>query len=125
MMIAREYEYLLSKVYCGGMFSQYIMNAGGYLQMQQEYNNLNAFETATGQMEKEYVFRKSFLIIRNYVQQAIKDGLKNFQLEIQADGINKLSYMTGTSNQNFFDKKSLDQIIGMANPVFKQYSLKN
>ena len=96
-----------------------------YQRMQNEYSNLDGQNRVKGQLDGEYAFRKSFLVVRNYVQQAIKDGMKNFQFTMRATDINKLTYMIDMLNRNFFDKQSLDQIIITANSVFNQYNLKN
>ncbi|RDC54946.1 hypothetical protein DU508_19245 [Pedobacter chinensis] len=124
-MKTNDYEYLLSKIYHNGVLSKAGLNADLYLKMQQEYNNLKVLETENGAFDGDYAFRKSFLIVRNYVQQAIKDGLKSFQFSMQATDIDKLSYMIAMLNRNFFDKKSLDKIISTASSVFNQYNLKN
>ena len=120
-----EYEYLLNKVYYKGVLQNQGINSDMYQRMQNEYSNLNVQQPVKGQLDGEYAFRKSFLVVRNYVQQAIKDGMKNFQFTMQADDINKLTYMVDMLNRNFFDKQSLDQIIATANSVFNQYHLKN
>jgi hypothetical protein len=93
--------------------------------MQNEYSNLDTPGLVNGRLDSDYAFRKSFLVVRNYVQQAIKDGLKSFQFSMKASDINKLTYMVDMLNRNFFDKQSLDQIIITANSVFNQYNLKN
>jgi len=120
-----EYEYLLNKVYYKGVLQNQGINSDMYQRMQNEYSNLNVQQPVRGQLDGEYAFRKSFLVVRNYVQQAIKDGMKNFQFTMQANDINKLTYMVDMLNRNFFDKQSLDQIIATANAVFNQYHLKN
>ncbi|MCX2494035.1 hypothetical protein OQX63_11170 [Pedobacter sp. PF22-3] len=120
-----EYEYLLNKIYYKGVLQNQGINSDMYQRMQNEYSNLNVQQPVKGQLDGEYAFRKSFLVVRNYVQQAIKDGMKNFQFTMQADDINKLTYMVDMLNRNFFDKQSLDQIIATANSVFNQYHLKN
>jgi len=124
-MKTNDYEYLLSKIYYNGMLHKAGLNVDMYLKMQQEYNNLKVLETVNNAFDGDYAFRKSFLIVRNYVQQAIKDGLKSFQLNMQPTDVDKLSYMIAMLNRNFFDKKSLDQIISTASLVFNQYNLKN
>jgi len=97
MMIAQEYEYLYSKGYCGSISNQHIINAGGYLQMQQKYTYLDAFEIVIGRMEKEYAFRKSFLIIRNYVQRIILMANTVFkQYSIKTDTSKKYIHYYGT-----------------------------
>lgn len=120
-----EYEYLLNKIYYKGILENQGINSDMYQRMQKEYSNLDGQQPVRGQLDREYAFRKSFLIVRNYVQQAIKDGMKNFQFTMQANDINKLTYMVDMLNRNFFDKQSLDQIIATANSVFNQYHLKN
>ncbi|QXU40668.1 hypothetical protein [Pedobacter sp. D749] len=120
-----EYEYLLNKVYYKGVLKNQGINSDMYQRMQNEYSNLDGQKPAKGQLDGEYAFRKSFLVVRNYVQQAIKDGMKSFQFTMQANDINKLTYMVDMLNRNFFDKQSLDQIIITANSVFNQYNLKN
>ncbi|SDG25123.1 hypothetical protein SAMN05421827_104277 [Pedobacter terrae] len=120
-----EYEYLLNKVYYKGVLQNQGINSDMYQRMQNEYSNLDVQQPVRGQLDGEYAFRKSFLVVRNYVQQAIKDGMKNFQFTMQANDINKLTYMVDMLNRNFFDKQSLDQIIATANAVFNQYHLKN
>ncbi len=101
------------------------MNADIYQRMQNEYSNLDMKNLVEGKLDSEYAFRKSFLVVRNYVQQAIKDGMKSFQFTMRAGDITKLTYMVDMLNRNFFDKQSLDQIIITANSVFSQYNLKN
>jgi len=101
------------------------MNADIYQRMQNEYSNLDMKNMVEGKLDSEYAFRKSFLVVRNYVQQAIKDGMKSFQFTMRAGDITKLTYMVDMLNRNFFDKQSLDQIIITANSVFSQYNLKN
>ncbi|RLJ77203.1 hypothetical protein [Pedobacter alluvionis] len=120
-----EYEYLLNKIYYKGILKNQGINSDMYQRMQNEYLNLDGREPVKGQLDREYAFRKSFLVVRNYVQQAIKDGMKSFQFTMQAKDINKLTYMVDMLNRNFFDKQSLDQIIITANSVFNQYNLKN
>ncbi|TCD12501.1 hypothetical protein EZ449_00170 [Pedobacter frigidisoli] len=120
-----EYEFLLNSIYYRGILKNQGIDADMYQRMQREYSNLNLQTSDNGKLDKEFAFRKSFLIVRNYVQQAIKDGLKSFQLIMQAADINKLTYMVAMLNRNFFDKRSLDQIITTANTVFTQYNLKN
>ncbi len=120
-----EYEYLLNKIYYKGVLQSQGINSDMYQRMQNEYSNLNVQQPVRGQLDGEYAFRKSFLVVRNYVQQAIKDGMKSFQFTMQANDINKLTYMVDMLNRNFFDKQSLDQIIATANSVFSQYHLKN
>lgn len=120
-----EYEYLLNKIYYKGILKNQGINADMYQRMQTEYSNLDVKNLVNGQLDSEYAFRKSFLVVRNYVQQAIKDGMKSFQFTMQATDINKLTYMVDMLNRNFFDKQSLDQIIITANSVFNQYNLKN
>lgn len=93
--------------------------------MQNEYSNLDMKNLVEGKLDSEYAFRKSFLVVRNYVQQAIKDGMKSFRFTMRAGDITKLTYMVDMLNRNFFDKQSLDQIIITANSVFSQYNLKN
>ncbi|MEH3114080.1 hypothetical protein [Pedobacter terrae] len=119
-----EYEYLLNKVYYKGILTNQGINLDMYQRMQNEYSNLNG-QLVNSQLVGEYSFRKSFLVVRSYVQQAIKDGMKSFQFTMQANDINKLTYMVDMLNRNFFDKQSLDQIIAIANSVFNQYHLKN
>ena len=120
-----EYEYLLNKIYYKGVLKNQGINSDMYQRMQNEYSNLDGQKPVNGQLDGEYAFRKSFLVVRNYVQQAIKDGMKSFQFTMQANDINKLTYMVDMLNRNFFDKQSLDQIIITANSVFNQYNLKN
>jgi hypothetical protein len=120
-----EYEYLLNKIYYNGILKKQGVNADIYQRMQNEYSNLDMKNLVEGKLDSEYAFRKSFLVVRNYVQQAIKDGMKNFQFTMRATDITKLSYMVDMLNRNFFDKQSLDQIIITANSVFNQYNLKN
>ncbi|QDW26650.1 hypothetical protein [Pedobacter sp. KBS0701] len=119
-----EYEYLLNKIYYKGILKNQGINSDMYQRMQNEYRNLDG-KPVKGQLDGEHAFRKSFLVVRNYVQQAIKDGMKSFQFTMQANDINKLTYMVDMLNRNFFDKQSLDQIIITANSVFNQYNLKN
>ena len=120
-----EYEYLLNKIYYNGILKNQGVNADIYQRMQSEYSNLDMQNLVEGKLDGEYAFRKSFLVVRNYVQQAIKDGMKNFQFTMRATDITKLTYMVDMLNRNFFDKQSLDQIIITANSVFNQYNLKN
>lgn len=120
-----EYEYLLNKIYYNGILKNQGVNADIYQRMQSEYSNLDMKNLVEGKLDGEYAFRKSFLVVRNYVQQAIKDGMKNFQFTMRATDITKLTYMVDMLNRNFFDKQSLDQIIITANSVFNQYNLKN
>ncbi|MGQ7852846.1 hypothetical protein ACUN24_01220 [Pedobacter sp. WC2501] len=120
-----EYEYLLNKIYYKGLLKNQGINSDMYQRMQNEYLNLDGRKPVKGKLDGEYAFRKSFLVVRNYVQQAIKDGLKSFQFTMQVNDINKLTYMVDMLNRNFFDKQSLDQIIITANSVFNQYNLKN
>ncbi|GAA4208967.1 hypothetical protein GCM10022289_33720 [Pedobacter jeongneungensis] len=120
-----EYEYLLNKIYYKGILKSQGINADMYQRMQNEYSNLDVPSLVNGKLDSDYAFRKSFLVVRNYVQQAIKDGLKSFQFSMKATDINKLTYMVDMLNRNFFDKQSLDQIIITANSVFNQYNLKN
>ncbi|KIA96704.1 hypothetical protein OC25_03020 [Pedobacter kyungheensis] len=120
-----EYEYLLNKIYYNGILKKQGMNADIYQRMQNEYSNLDMKNLVEGKLDSEYAFRKSFLVVRNYVQQAIKDGMKSFQFTMRAGDITKLTYMVDMLNRNFFDKQSLDQIIITANSVFSQYNLKN
>ncbi|MGM9474835.1 hypothetical protein ACS5PU_00335 [Pedobacter sp. GSP4] len=124
-MKQNEYEYLLNKIYYKGILKNQGVNADIYQRMQNEYSNLDMSNLVKGKLDTEYAFRKSFLVVRNYVQQAIKDGLKSFQFTMQARDITKLTYMVEMLNRNFFDKQSLDQIIITANSVFNQYNLKN
>jgi len=120
-----EYEYLLNKIYYNGILKKQGVNADIYQRMQNEYSNLDMKNLVEGKLDSEYAFRKSFLVVRNYVQQAIKDGMKSFQFTMRASDITKLTYMVDMLNRNFFDKQSLDQIIITANSVFSQYNLKN
>ncbi|MFC1223599.1 hypothetical protein ACFE6N_07300 [Pedobacter sp. BG31] len=120
-----EYEYLLNKIYYKGILKNQGINSDMYQRMQNEYSNLNGQQPVSGQLEREYAFRKSFLVVRNYVQQAIKDGMRSFQFKMETNDINKLTYMVDMLDRNFFDKQSLDQIIATANSVFNQYHLKN
>ncbi|MNI38819.1 hypothetical protein D3C87_602130 [compost metagenome] len=120
-----EYEYLLNKIYYNGILKKQGVNADIYQRMQNEYSNLDMKNLVEGKLDSEYAFRKSFLVVRNYVQQAIKDGMKSFQFTMRATDITKLTYMVDMLNRNFFDKQSLDQIIITANSVFNQYNLKN
>ncbi|QIL38949.1 hypothetical protein G7074_06430 [Pedobacter sp. HDW13] len=120
-----EYEYLLNKIYYNGILKKQGVNADIYQRMQNEYSNLDMKNLVEGKLDSEYAFRKSFLVVRNYVQQAIKDGMKSFQFTMRAGDITKLTYMVDMLNRNFFDKQSLDQIIITANSVFNQYNLKN
>jgi len=120
-----EYEYLLNKIYYNGILKKQGVNADIYQRMQNEYSNLDMKNLVEGKLDSEYAFRKSFLVVRNYVQQAIKDGMKSFQFTMRAADITKLTYMVDMLNRNFFDKQSLDQIIITANSVFNQYNLKN
>jgi len=120
-----EYEYLLNKIYYNGILKKQGVNADIYQRMQNEYSNLDMKNMVEGKLDSEYAFRKSFLVVRNYVQQAIKDGMKSFQFTMRAGDITKLTYMVDMLNRNFFDKQSLDQIIITANSVFSQYNLKN
>ena len=119
-----EYEYLLNKIYYNGILKKQGVNADIYQRMQNEYSNLDMKNLVEGKLDSEYAFRKSFLVVRNYVQQAIKDGMKSFQFTMRAGDITKLTYMVDMLNRNFFDKQSLDQIIITANSVFSQYNLK-
>ncbi|QNN41174.1 hypothetical protein [Pedobacter roseus] len=120
-----EYEYLLNKIYYKGILKSQGINADMYQRMQNEYSNLDVPSLVNGKLDSDYAFRRSFLVVRNYVQQAIKDGLKSFQFSMKVADINKLTYMVDMLNRNFFDKQSLDQIIITANSVFNQYNLKN
>lgn len=120
-----EYEYLLNKIYYKGILKSQGINSDMYQRMQNEYSNLDTPGLVNGKLDSDYAFRKSFLVVRNYVQQAIKDGLKSFQFTMKVADINKLTYMVDMLNRNFFDKQSLDQIIITANSVFNQYNLKN
>ncbi len=120
-----EYEYLLNKIYYKGILKSQGINADMYQRMQNEYSNLDVSSLVNGKLDSDYAFRRSFLVVRNYVQQAIKDGLKSFQFSMKVADINKLTYMVDMLNRNFFDKQSLDQIIITANSVFNQYNLKN
>jgi hypothetical protein len=120
-----EYEYLLNKIYYKGILKSQGINADMYQRMQNEYSNLDVPSLINGKLDSDYAFRRSFLVVRNYVQQAIKDGLKSFQFSMKVADINKLTYMVDMLNRNFFDKQSLDQIIITANSVFNQYNLKN
>lgn len=120
-----EYEYLLNKIYYNGILKKQGVNADIYQRMQNEYSNLDMKNLVEGKLDSEYAFRKSFLVVRNYVQQAIKDGMKSFRFTMRAGDITKLTYMVDMLNRNFFDKQSLDQIIITANSVFSQYNLKN
>lgn len=119
-----DYEYLLNSVYYRGLIENQGINADVYQRMQNEYSILN-IEAAQSEANGEHAFRRSFLIVRNYVLQAIKDGIRNFHFKMQAADITKLTYMVAMLNRNFFDKKSLDVIIATANTVFSQYNLKN
>ncbi|KQM78849.1 hypothetical protein ASE74_12890 [Pedobacter sp. Leaf216] len=120
-----EYEYLLNKIYYKGILKNNGINADMYQRMQNEYSNLDLPALVKGKLDGDYAFRKSFLVVRNFVQQAIKDGLKSFHFTMNSTDINKLTYMVDMLNRNFFDKQSLDRIITTANSVFNQYNLKN
>ncbi|WP_443945865.1 hypothetical protein ACJVDH_01800 [Pedobacter sp. AW1-32] len=122
-MKLNDYEYLLNKIYQNGVYQASDIDADFYKKMQMEYKNLNVGSLGVNQMEGEFAFRKSFLIVRNYVQKAIQDGLRNFKYTMNAADINKLSYMVALLNRNFFDKRGLDQIISTANTVFSQYNV--
>lgn len=124
-MKSNEYEYLLNNIYPQMIPKNQSINADIYLRMQEEYISLNAQSATNFDQNDDFAFRKSFLVVRNYVQQAIKDGMKNFQFSMIKEDFNKLSFMVDMLNPNFFDKKSLDQIILKANSVFNQYNLKN
>ncbi len=124
-MEANEYEFLINTIYYNGTLQTQSMNAENYLKMQDEYRNLEVKKTAENHLEHEYAFRKAFLIVRNYVQQAMKDGLKSFQFCMKKQDIEKLSCLIAMLHRNFFDKSSLDQIIVTANSVFNQYNFKN
>jgi len=122
-MKLNDYEYLLNKIYQNGVYQASNIDADFYKKMQMEYKNLNLGSLGANQMDGEFAFRKSFLIVRNYVQKAIQDGLRNFKYTMDASDINKLSYMVALLNRNFFDKRGLDQIISTANTVFSQYNV--
>jgi len=118
------YEYLLSSIYYQGGSTNQGMNDLVYQKMQNEYGNLN-HQPAHANINGGYAFKKSFLVVRNYVQQAIKDGMKNLRLKMKVADVTKLTYIVAMLNREFFDKKSLDLIIASANSVFSQYNLKN
>lgn len=123
-MKATAYEYLLNTVYYVELLQKQGINADMYLKMQQEHNKLSLYGLGE-RMEGDFEFRTSFVVVRNYVQQAIKDGLKSFQFVMESKDVKTLSQMIELLNRNFFDKQSLDQIIEKANKVFSQYQLKN
>ncbi|SER08481.1 hypothetical protein [Pedobacter rhizosphaerae] len=123
-MKATAYEYLLNTVYYVELLQKQGINADMYLKMQQEHNKLSLYGLGE-RMESDFEFRTSFVVVRNYVQQAIKDGLKSFQFVMESKDVKTLSQMIELLNRNFFDKQSLDQIIEKANKVFSQYQLKN
>jgi hypothetical protein len=123
-MKAIAYEYLLSTVYYVELLQKQGINADMYLKMQQEHHKLSLYGLDK-EMETDFAFRTSFVVVRNYVQQAIKDGLKSFQFVMESNDVKTLSQMIELLNRNFFDKQSLDQIIEKANKVFNQYQLKN
>ncbi|QPH38539.1 hypothetical protein [Pedobacter endophyticus] len=118
------YEYLLNSIYYRGGITNQGMNDLLYQEMQNEYGNLN-HQQAGANLNGGYAFKKSFLVVRNYVQQAIKHGMKNLRLKMEVADITKLTYIVAMLNREFFDKKSLDSIIASANAVFSQYNLKN
>ncbi|WP_316801056.1 hypothetical protein [Pedobacter frigidisoli] len=117
-----EYEFLLNNIYYKGIIGNQAISADIYQRMQKEYSKLNFYAPNRGERETEFAFKKSFLIVRTYVQQAIKDGIRNFQSAMQATDVTKLNYMVAMLNRNFFDKRGLDQIISNVNTVFNQYS---
>ena len=119
-MKANEYELLLRKIYFAGSVQKQDDSAELYLRMQQEYGKLNV-NGEERNLHNEFKFRKSFFMVRNYVQQAINDGLKNLHVNMETEDITKLNYMAAMLDRNFFDKPSLDQIIIKANSVFKHY----
>lgn len=122
-MKRNEYEFLINNIYCGNALNHVAINPDTYERMQSEYNNLIKSKPVKGELYSEYTFKKSFLVVCNYVQQAIKDGMRSLQYTMRASDVNKLTYMVATLNRHFFDKRSLDQIISTANNVFNQYKL--
>ncbi|WP_421938218.1 hypothetical protein [Pedobacter sp.] len=118
------YEYLLNTVYYAEVLQKQGINADMYLKMQHQHNKLAAYGLKK-EMEIDFAFREAFVVVRNYVQQAIKDGLRNFQFVMNTSDVKKLTQMIALLDRNFFDKQSLDQIIEKANEVFNQYQLKN
>lgn len=118
-----DYEYLLNSIYYQGLKGQG-MTAGVYQKMQNEYGNLSVWAAQVG-VEGEHAFKRSFFIVRSYVQQAIKDGMANLKLKMQLADITKLTCIVAMLNRNFYDKQSLDVIIATANSVFNQYNLEN
>lgn len=121
-MKASEYELLLNKVYNEGILQQQNARTQLYLRMHEDYSNLKNKKSADNLQKSEFEFRKSFFMVRNYVQQAINDGLKYFRIKMGKEDVTQLTFMAATLNRNFFDKPSLDQIIMKANSVFKQYN---
>ena len=120
-MKANEYELLLRKIYFPNSAQKQDNSTQLYLTMQQEYGKLS-LNREERNLQDEFQFRKSFLMVRNYVQLAINDGLKNLKVNMGIEDVAKLSYMAAMLNRNFFDKPSLDQIIIKANSVFKHYN---
>ena len=117
-----DYEFLLNNIYYKGIIGNQAISADIYQRMQKEYSKLNFYAPIRGERETEFAFKKSFLIVRTYVQQAIRDGIRNFQSAMQTTDVTKLNYMVAMLNRNFFDKRGLDQIISKVNTVFNQYS---
>jgi len=119
-MKANEYEVLLHRIYSKNSIEHSTEDV--YAKMQMEYKKLNQEHSKNCIRRCEFEFKKSFFVVRNYVQQAIKDGLKHFRFNMVNEDVTKLNCMEAMLNRNFFDKRSLDQIIANANSVFSHYN---
>lgn len=120
-----EYEYLLRRVYhCGRNYSNGA-DADVYRAMERAYSNLQTKVLYSTQEDREYEFRKQFAKVRNHVDKALVEGLKQIRHTASEEETKRLEKMRSTLLWDFYDKDQLDEIISKADNLFQKYGLES
>ena len=118
------YECLIRQAYQCGRDYKRGADAVIYREMEQAHTDLTTKSMFNTQEEREYEFRKRFTAVRNYVDKAITEGIKQIKGSASSEEITSLESMQGSLNFSFYDKDKLDEMINRASHLFNLKGLK-
>ena len=123
-MGALEYEYLIRRVYNRRRTASHGANADIYRKLERAEMHLDDPNWSKTKDQKEYDYRSAFVEVREYIRQAIKEGLEMVRHKADQAEIASLESMASTLHRiDFYDKGKLDEFIDCSNILFHKYSL--
>lgn len=120
-----DYEELLRRVYQCGRSGAKGADADYYWKMERALVHMNDPNWGKSKIAKENDFRSAFMEVKNYVRNALKDGVNKVYYSLQEKESQLLDgFIVNLNNISFFDKDRLDSIITESINIFDIHGLK-